>query len=966
MTSSVHRIRMRYFKAGASATALATAALIGGAFSSAYAAQGLQEVNEQEASSGDDQIVVTGTRVSRSGFQAPTPLSVLGEDEINASAPQNIADLANELPSVVGSNIPQNSNLSFSSGGAGINSLNLRGLGGTRTLVLFDGRRSVGSLNTGAVDINEFPQPLIERIEVVTGGASAAYGSDALSGVVNFILDKDFVGVKGELSGGVTTYGDDLSWKANLTAGTEFADGRGHFLISAEATANEGIYGVPRDWNDQGRIRMINPNYTPTNGQPEWLQLENVGLSSATLGGIITNTDLRGTAFGANGAPYQFNYGSLVQDPYMQGGDWRSTQVNDATSLNPEQQRQSIFARVSYEIADDVEVFAQYSYANSGNIAWALRQFNIGNLVIKDDNPFIPDSVATRMATLGITEFRLGTNNGDLPIIFSDFKRDANRYLVGANGETGLFGTSWTWDVYAQRGVVNTRESGLFVHKKDNFAMALDAVRDPVSGSIVCRSTLTDPNNGCVPYNPMGIGVNSQAALDWLFPGDTQALREQQFTQDVIAGTFQGEPLSNWAGPISIAAGIEHRREEVEGSTDPVSQVNGWFAGNYLPTEGSYNVTEGFFETVIPIANDQWGIDQFDLNGAVRATNYSSSGYVTTWKVGATLQPIEDIRFRATRSRDIRAPNLGELFEAGRANTNNVTDPFNGNTNTQYQGLATGNLNLTPEIADTIGVGVILQPRFIPGFTASVDYYRIDIDDAIGTVGAQFIVDRCFEGDQSFCDAITRGPGPGGADVILQIRTQPFNFVTEKARGLDFEATYVTDLDDVFGGVGGSISLRAFATHYLKNLTDNGIDPPFDSVGENDGNGPPDWTYRASATYTNDALTVNLTGRGLSSGVYDNDWIECTSGCPTSNSIARTTNNNQIDGALYFDASVAYKLLLGNSEAEVFLSVRNLTNKDPAVVAPGPTGLAFAVPPTNPTLYDQLGRVFRAGLRFQM
>lgn len=930
---------------------------------------GSQSVSAQtpEGASQDpvlEEVEVTGTRILRDGYEAPTPLTVVGIEQIQASAPANVADFVNELPALTGSTAPQNSNASISSGTAGVNALNLRGLGTSRTLVLLDGQRSVGSTLTGIVDVNDFPQALIERVDIVTGGASAAYGSDALSGVVNFILDKDFTGFKSEVDGGATTYGDDLSWKANLTGGSEFADGRGHLLISGELSHKEGIFGVPRDWADEGWFIINNPAYAAGNGEPERIVLPQVGLSTATFGGIITNTQLRGTAFDANGAATQYNYGPLLRDPWMQGGAWESTQVNNYNTLDPKQTRQGIFTRASYELTDNVEVFVQLSRNRTHAVALSAHQYNLGNLVVRADNVFLPAEVAARAATLGITQFNFGKLHDDLPIRGTDNERAVNRYVVGANGSFDALDSDWTWDVYYQKGISKTLETIPATTNNARFASAIDAVRHPTTGLIVCRSSIADPANGCVPYNLFGINVNSQAALDYVLG---RPARNQEFTQDVVAASITGEPFSLWAGPVSVAVGAEHRKEEVSGEVDP-QYISGWFVGNFRPTFGKYDVTEGFLETVIPLAKDLPGARSLDFNGAVRLTEYSTSGSVTTWKAGATWSPISDVMFRVTRSRDIRAPNLSELFQAGGANTNSVIDPFNDDQIVQYTGFATGNTALVPEEADTTGFGVVLQPSFAPGLQASFDYFDIDIGNSIDSVGAQTIVDRCFAGNQVYCAAITRGANASGANVITQIRLQPFNFVTQLSRGYDIEASYRLPLDTMVSDWAGNLTFRALATRYLENFEDNGIDPATDSVGENTGNGPPDWRYRATISYDREPFVLTLTGRGVSSGVYDNEFIECGSGCPTSTVDHRTININRIEGAFYLDANLTLRFenVADFADMEVFLNVRNLANKDPALVAQGPGGIAFLTQPANPTLYDTLGRVFRAGIRVRM
>ena len=306
------------------------------------------------------------------------------------------------------------------------------------------------------------------------------------------------------------------------------------------------------------------------------------------------------------------------------------------------------------------------------------------------------------------------------------------------------------------------------------------------------------------------------------------------------------------AGAVAVAIGGEHRTEEVSGYVEDRYQ-SGWFTGNYLPSFGNYSVTEGYLELLVPV------LDSLDLNGTIRATDYSTSGFVTTWKVGASFEPFDGLRFRATRSRDIRAPNLAELFAAGSTRSNTVLDPFNNNQSAPFAGTATGNPNLDPEKADQWGVGVIFQPDFIPGFSASVDYYDIKIKDAIDSLDAQTIIDRCFDGVTQYCNAIVRGPNDFGTN--LQIFESPFNFASQRARGIDFETSYRTALGS------GSLSLRGIATLYLENTIDNGLDPAVDIVGENSSGGNPEFLYRLTASYANGPLRLNLIGRGISSGI---------------------------------------------------------------------------------------------------
>lgn len=901
-------------------------------------------------------IIVTGSRIARDGYRAPTPLTVLNRDEIEATAPANIADFVNDIPSLVGSATPANSNLQISAGTAGINALNLRGLGAARTLVLLDGQRSVGSSLAGLVDINTFPQGLIKSVEIVTGGASAAYGSDAVSGVVNFVLDKEYSGIKGAAEYGVTTYGDAPNYRFDLTAGTDFADGRGHLLLNGEIAVREGLHRVRRDWNNRGWYMINNPAYAVGNGEPERLIVSGAGLSLATRGGVITNTALRGTQFGIGGAVSQYDFG-ITRNPWQIGGDWRETQVNSFQSLDPEENRKSLFGRLSFEVVDGLELFGQASYAESDNLGFLGVQLNQGNVTIRSDNAFIPESVRTQLQALNIAQFSLGTTNADLPIRSSDTRRRVQRYVVGANGSFDLFGSNARWDVYYQKGISKTREMARGITNNARLALAQDAVFAPAGnaigvpeGSIVCRSTLTNPSNGCVPFNRLGIGVASQEALDYVLGNP---FRRQRFQQDVYAANLSFDAFRLPAGAVSVAVGVEHRRERVSGEV-PAEFRSGWFVGNFLPSFGAFNVTEGYLELLVPV------FEGLNLNGAVRGTDYSTSGYVTTWKAGLTYEPISGVRLRATRSRDIRAPNLGELFTAGSTRINVLIDSAQNNQSVQFAGTTRGNPLLDPEKADQWGVGVVLTPEFLPGFALSVDYYDIEINGAIGSVTAQTIVDRCNEGVQAFCTAVVRGPNQFGNN--LQVFESPFNFAQQRARGIDIESSYRVPVG------AGEVMLRAIATRYIENFFDNGIDAPVERVGQNGviAGSTPKWLYRIQSTYSNGGFTANLIGRGISAGVYDNSFIECTSGCPASTVTNRTINNNRIEGAFYLDASTSYDLKMGGRTLQLFAAVNNLLDKDPPVVAPGPAGSAYATPATNQSLYDLLGRTYRVGVRFSM
>ncbi len=894
-----------------------------------------------------EEVMVTGSRVVRDGYDAPTPVNVLGTEEIKAAAAANIADFVNTLPSVAGSSTAANSAGSLSNGVAGISALNLRALGTGRTLVLFDGQRSVVSASTGQVDTNTFPQALISRVEVVTGGASSAYGSDAIGGVVNFILDKTYTGLKMAAEYGETTYGDNANWKFNVTAGAKFADGRGHVLFSAERVSQDGIHYYSRDWNKSGYFAIRNTDLSA--GAPYYIVSRNVGISAYTPGGLITAGPLKGTYFGVNGSVNQLAYGA-VSGQWMVGGDWKysSSGMNGTNSLAPDEDRDSLFGRVSYDLTDKVQVFAQASYAKYKGLSYYINPTQTG-IVIQSDNAYLPASIKTAMTAAGLKTFTMGTSNVDMPASGSANVRETERYVVGAKGDLDLFGHSLAWDSYYQHGQTSTDENLTATWNTARLTLATDAVLNPANGQIVCRSTLTAPTNGCVPLNRFGVGVASKAALDYVLG---TPYRNQEFKQDVFAFNVRSSEFSNWAGPVSLAAGAEYRKEQMTGSVEAQYQASGWKYGNYKVTKGKYDVAEAYVEVLMPI------LKGLDFNGAARYTDYSTSGGVTTWKAGITYTPIEDITFRASKSRDIRAANMSELYDSGTARSNSVS--INGVSTAFVQNLQ-GNPSVQPEVADGYGVGVVVQPRFLPGFQASLDYYDIRVEGVISFVTAQQTADYCFLNKvQSYCGNLVYD----SKGVLSTINLYYANLNKLIARGLDVEASYRANLEDLYAPLSGSLSLRAQATHYLENVTDDGV-THIDLAGANSGS-TPDWIYRLTATYKVDDWSFTGTARGVSAGVVSNAYTQCTSGCPASVSPYYTINDNHIDGATYFDLSVSYSFKVNKADSEAYVSIRNLFNKDPVLTSnPNNLGAENTVGylQTNRGLYDVLGRVFRVGLR---
>jgi iron complex outermembrane recepter protein len=849
-----------------------------------------------------------------------------------------------------GNQTPTNTRRSTSAGGAGLSSMNLRNLGTARTLVLLDGQRVVASQPTGQIDINPFPQQLVSRVDVVTGGASAIYGSDAMSGVVNFVLDRHFTGYKFEAQGGMTDDGENDSGKVAASTGLSFADGRAHLLLSGEHSVVDGIRECLYDFCTAGWNIINNPAYTPTNGQPERIVLDRSAPNNMTAGGIITAGPLKGTAFGAGGEIYQFDYGTLNGNGFSQGGDWEENSVQKYTWVSPYAQRRNIFARASYELSDNLEVFAQASKGINDSLVASAVRFNPGNLRIQRDNAFMPESIRAQMVARNLTTLSFGTYNADLGTIRSKNEVELDRYVMGIDGDFDLFDKGWTYSAYYEYGdAVNTKQFWDSLIERYNWG--IDAVFAPGTRNIVCRSTLSNPANGCVPYNVFGTGVNSPEAVNYV-AGWSYA--KEHNIQRVWAGRITGTPFEVPAGEVSLALGLEHRIEDGNGVESISNARNQSWFGNQAPIFGKYTAKDVFAETVIPVFA---GLPT-ELNLAVRRTEYSTAGMYTTWKAGVTFEPHAEVVIRGYLSRDVRAPSRRELFATALYAGNAVLDPFRGGESSAATTRTAGNLGLRPEIADATGIGVVYTSSLLDGFSASVDYYAIDIEDSIGTVGGQSILDRCYTGQTEFCDSIVRKPD-GTLDYL---KTQPINFVVETNRGVDIESSYTFALSDLVESLPGDFQLRAMATRYLEASIDSGIGPVVDNVGSN-GSGPPKWKYTVTGTYALNDLRVSLTGRGLSSGVIDTTYIECSAGCPASTIFNRTIDHNRMDGAIFYDLSLNYRVNQLMTQPELYLVVQNLLDKDPEIMPR--FGSNPVDPASNPTYYDILGRELRFGIRTQ-
>jgi iron complex outermembrane recepter protein len=886
-----------------------------------------------------EEITVTGSRVPPIGNSAPTPTTVLSAEQMQMTLTSNVADALNQMvPSLLGSSTPATSTLSVAQSGS--NYLNLRNLGTNRTLVLVDGQRFVPTNATGTVDINVIPQALVDRVEVVTGGASAAWGSDAVAGVVNIITKKDLQGFQGSVQGGESQYGDDQNFRGTFAFGTQFGDGRGHFLVSGEAFDSQGILRQDsRPWGAEGYQVISNPTYAPGNGQYAQLVANNVHLSIASEGGLILTGPFAYTQFGPGGVPEPFQLGKSVSALTMIGGD--GVNMGSYTGLSTPLQRQDIYTKTSYDIADSTTALLTVSYSHTKSAQQVVQPFDLADLTINQDNVFLPASIRAGMAAQNVPSFLMGRVDTDFGFI-SDVTDTRVARVVG--GLEGKIGTDWSWDAHYEFGhTVYDFDIDNSLNEA-NYQLSVDAVANPATGKPVCRSSLSNPGNGCIPIDLFGAGSPSQAALAYVL--GTQTLLSS-YTENDAAFNVHGTPISDWAGPIGLAAGVEYRKETAVALADPLSQEGVYLIGNLQSQSGAFDVKEVFAEAVVPLLADLRFAKSASLDLGVREVDYSTSGRQTAWKGGLTYDPTDELRFRATRSRDIRAPNLGELFAPSSTSYSTVFDPRTNQEDT-IQDISRSNPLLQAEKADTTTLGVVYGPQWLPGFRASVDYYDIVVNGAVSTLADQDIVDRCESGSTALCQYVVRNSAGQITNVVLT----DINLDTLKTRGFDGELRYSTALSRFVERWPGNLTFRLLTTYIMSYVVNDGVNSVeyAGEVGSDVTTPTPHLKATASLTYDLNAWTAYLGGRYVGGGWYDRSLG------------AYGINDNHVDSQFLMDGTVAYSFVdRERQKLQASVGVTNLFNKYPPI----DTTSFFVPAATNLSLYDARGREFNAGIRFQ-
>jgi iron complex outermembrane receptor protein len=790
-------------------------------------------------------IVVTGSRVARTELSLPNPVQVISQETIEQSGKTNLTDFLVNSPALLGSQnniLAAGSNLSNAQN-TGVNLLNLRNLGTSRTLVLVDGRRHVaGTPGSASVDINTIPTDLVEKVDILTGGASAVYGADGVSGVVNFILKKDFDGLRVRGQTSISERGDAGERFIAVTAGKNFADGRGNVTFAYEF--NQADRFSQRDRLNYGKTGpsyafVRNPNDFPDDPNvPDRLLYTNLRWTDSSPGGAI---DLDG-----DGVPDRTGEGGIYDrgeilpgSAYTIGGSStpRESYYGDYTPFN---RRHLANAMARFEVSPALELYVEGKYVRSKAYTFAQPTYDFYT-ELAPDNAYLIQRFGADAANGAL----FSRDNFDFGIRRYELERELFRTVVGAKGEIA---SNLNYDVSYVFGQSTQRSTNRNDRITDRYYAALDAVFDS-SGNITCRinlpgETSVQGNNfggqpvfngapvtfkpgACVPLNILGQGSPSQAALDFVTVDHSDWARIRQNVVNAVLSGNTGSFFNLPGGPVGFAIGAEYRKE----------------SSNYIPSDyslagqlmdnaparidkGSFDVKELFGEINLPILADMRFAKNLSVGGAVRLSDYSTIGRTTTWNVNGSYSPVRDITFRGTYSEAVRAPNITELFAGGSGSYEFINDPcgpdrlaegtqyraancatvlgalgvdqtsfdpandFTSPQNSSLLGFQGGNRTLREETAKTWTAGVVLRPSFVPGFTLAADWYDIRLKQAIQYSTAQDIVDLCVDQptlNNVYCNVVQRSPTTGYVSFFTII---PENVASFETAGLDVSLNY--------------------------------------------------------------------------------------------------------------------------------------------------------------------------------
>ncbi|MDT8397519.1 MAG: TonB-dependent receptor [Pseudomonadales bacterium] len=947
-----------------------------------------------------EEIAVTGSRIRQtSGFTTPTPVTAVTTDELQTFDPaSSVAEQLDALPQFFQTQTAQRGGGTLFGDASG-SFLNLRGMGKQRTLVLLDGSRIVPADRAGAVNVDNFPTALVRTVDVVTGGASAAYGADAMAGVVNFVLDREFEGFKVKASSGINEEGDGENVNFSFAGGRQIGE-RLHLIGSLEG---RHVNDIVRDPDEAGKNFqrwgfVTNPDWFPgaPAGIPRQLTLPDVHSTVHTPGGLINQPgfSLNRFTFTPDGQDVRpFVLGDVVSlggpgaTQTQSGGPEAeiANQAFDSGLDGNEVEQRSGFIGLQYDVSENFKVFGQALLGRTESNSFGRRglphlQTNTWFGTVFAENAFLPDNVRQAMIDEGLSSIRIdklgqlrGPDNNNW---FDDRdNKDVARSWSASGGFDAVLPNGWDLRASFQHGDSKVTSAARKILRIDKFFLAMDAVVDPASGEIVCNIALQNPTpaqlkasvegqlfasplavNGvpvdspigtdiipseCVPINVFGDGNVSQAAADYVVSDEKKGVRSlnQEFAEMLLTGeVFDGFG----AGPVSFAAGFTYRHESFaqfslplfaergvanapelgirgipQGFTGPGNRSLNQFSATGVAS-GSFDVWEVFSELNIPVWESASGGQRLALNGAYRSSDYSTSGRVGTWKVGGDIQVVNDLRIRVTRSRDVREPNFAEQFEAGGGGGTVIDPVFNDAifSITSFNGF---NPVLAPEEAKTITTGMVYQPTFAPwieGFQVSADWYIINLSGAVGQLGAQRIVDDCFDFNiQELCSLITRD---ADTNIVLSVFNKNFNIGGAKTEGVDIEVQYSLE-PDLFASQNESLTLRGFAGRLIENSTSTADGAKTDAVG---GLNRPKWTANVTANYNVGPYGIQWQQRYYDSTLINVNWVEGVD-----------VDDNTIASQSISNLALSYNREFGNGgNWRAVLNITNLFDREPPVV----------------------------------
>ena len=928
-------------------------------------------------------IIVTGSRIARSETVSMVPIAVVGSDSIQQDAALNVQDLLQELPQFGVGTSRTNSN--FLTSGNGTATLNLRSLGTNRTLTLVNGRRHIGGFaGSSVVDVNNIPTEFIERIEVVSGGVSSVYGSEAIAGVVNFILKDRFDGIEFRSQANITDRGDNPRYLASLTAGGTLFDDRLSIIANMTYDRDDGLRSNKRARSQQDCGTPLGNAAGIICGPASYSIFSAQGQFYYNQRGTGANPVL---ANGGSTASFSFNPDNSVL--FGQGPGFNRN--NERYIATPVERYLGSFIS-TFDINDSLELFleATYSKVKSSSrlepsaIAVGLIPSADVAASIQLDNPFIPAAVRAQINALnsdsnptndvlGISTRRRFNEVFDRS---NKNERDTSRLTFGFKGS---FAAGWNYDAsYVYGRFKDHTESE--TADKARIANALDAVT--IGGQVVCRSAAARAQ-GCAPLNLFGYGTASAAASAYVqadIPRSLDIVNEHH----IVSANISGSPFALWAGDVGVAVGAEYRKEKALSDNDPLTNA-GLNIGNLTQDlKGQFNVKEVYGELRVPLLNDM-GVKYFGVNGAVRYSDYSTIGGVVSWNVGAELEPVDGIRLRGVYAKANRAPNIGELFSAANETFATITDPCNGVTATNNPGVSTtfpngfgaacrsiasiqsavsgggaftyslaqqqqingfvgGNENLEEETAKTLTVGAVFTPRFMPGLSLTADYFDIRLDGAISTLGRQFTVQQCLQtNDPVFCSNVVRG-----ADGrITRVDGQLINVAKTETRGVDIGLRY-----------GGSLGLRpedrfTWSLNYTRLIDfETQGNPAAPIVQSVPTAGLSKHRGSARTSYSADGVTLSWQMTYMSKAV---------SSVTFTNSNPAIERLNNIRAYIYHDAQLRFDIGK-DGMFSLYTGVDNLFDEEPPYL-PGPPFASVTGTETQADVYDPFGRRFYAGLR---